>query len=67
MVQVQTEFTVCTRGQSAVSEMGSHIHLQEWTAKAEQFCPRIANPREAEEVARLLDSAQRALKERERR
>ncbi|KAF9241146.1 P-loop containing nucleoside triphosphate hydrolase protein [Melanogaster broomeanus] len=38
-----------------------------WTARAEEYCPRVENPRKVAEVQRLLDSVQAALKERERR
>ncbi|KAF8625965.1 hypothetical protein AX17_006690 [Amanita inopinata Kibby_2008] len=38
-----------------------------WTAKALEFCERVPNPRKADEVQRILDSVQKALKEREKR
>ncbi|KAI0061628.1 P-loop containing nucleoside triphosphate hydrolase protein [Artomyces pyxidatus] len=38
-----------------------------WTAKAEEYCARVENPRKAEEVQRNLDSVQKALKDREKR
>ncbi|KAG6333300.1 hypothetical protein ID866_5787, partial [Astraeus odoratus] len=39
----------------------------EWSARAQQYCDRVENPRKVTEVQRQLDSVQTALKERERR
>ncbi|KAI0051110.1 P-loop containing nucleoside triphosphate hydrolase protein [Auriscalpium vulgare] len=41
--------------------------FEAWTAKAEEYCARVDNPRKAEVVQRNLDSVQTALKEREKR
>ncbi|RDB15621.1 Structural maintenance of chromosomes protein 6 [Hypsizygus marmoreus] len=41
--------------------------FENWTAKATEYCERVHNPRNAENVKRLLDSVQHALQERERR
>jgi hypothetical protein len=38
-----------------------------WTERAEEFCPRVENPRKVVEVQRLLTSVEAALEERERR
>ncbi|KIK94054.1 hypothetical protein PAXRUDRAFT_478960 [Paxillus rubicundulus Ve08.2h10] len=38
-----------------------------WTQRAEEFCPRVENPRKVVEVQRLLTSVEAALEERERR
>lgn len=40
---------------------------QDWTAKAEEFCARIENPRKADVIQRNLEAVKKALAERERR
>ncbi|TDL27481.1 hypothetical protein BD410DRAFT_422895 [Rickenella mellea] len=40
--------------------------FEEWTAKAEQYCERVENPRNPDEVERAVKSTQKALQDRER-
>ncbi|KAH9926088.1 P-loop containing nucleoside triphosphate hydrolase protein [Amylocystis lapponica] len=41
--------------------------FEAWSAKAEEYCERYPRPRKADEVQRLLDGVQTALREREKR
>lgn len=43
------------------------VASQNWTAKAEEFCARVENPRPVNTVERDLNSVQKALKEREKK
>lgn len=59
---LQTEFEVIVTVEYI---LWSGIHaVQEWTAKALAYCPRVENPRKPDEVERQLHSLNSALKSR---
>lgn len=39
---------------------------QNWSEKAAEYCEKVPNPRKPDDVKRLLDSVQRALKDQEK-
>ncbi|KAF9804066.1 hypothetical protein IEO21_09462 [Rhodonia placenta] len=63
--KLQNEENAVKIAQEAADNL--QTEFESWTEKAEQYCERFPNPRDADEVQRNLEAVQTALKEREKR
>lgn len=66
---IQDEYEVYSSDLIFTLKFDCSLTIQEWTKKAEELCDgnRVAEPREADEVRRLIESNEEALKRQEQR